>query len=213
MELYLVRHGETESNKEKRYRGWSESPLSEEGIRQAEKAAYFLAGLKIESLYCSDLKRALNTARVIGAASGLIPEVNPLLREINFGRWEGLTYDEIEAGWGDAIRNWLDDPFSVAAPEGESLGDVCSRMLAFLEELAGKSEEGQRIAVVSHGGSIRALLFRALKLGSGGYWDIKVDNGSVSLIRKEGAILKVTYYNRVHHLGVDELKEGFSDDN
>ncbi|MDZ4133916.1 MAG: histidine phosphatase family protein, partial [Dethiobacteria bacterium] len=61
MDLYLVRHGETESNKQKRYQGWTESPLSTLGIRQAEKAAYFLAAQKIEGLYSSDLKRAANT--------------------------------------------------------------------------------------------------------------------------------------------------------
>ncbi len=85
MELYLVRHGETESNKEKRYKGWTESPLSPKGISQAEKAGFFLGGKNIDGLYCSDLQRTLNTARIIGSCCGINPVASQLLREIHFG--------------------------------------------------------------------------------------------------------------------------------
>jgi len=207
MELYLVRHGETESNKERRYQGWTESPLSKKGARQAEKAGFFLGGEKIAGLYCSDLKRAVNTARVIGAGSGLKPVITPLLREINFGQWEGLTFDEIEATWGEEINRWLDDPFHKSAPGGETLGEVCARMRSFLEQLEKNVPIGQRIAAVSHGGSIRALLYHVLNLDRESFWNLKIENASVSLIRKEGGRFKVVYYNRVHHLQAGE-KEG-----
>ena len=92
-------------------------------IRHAEQVAFFWAGQNIASLYCSDLKRAINTARVIGAGSGLKPAVTPLLREINFGQWEGLTFDQIEAAWGEELSIWLDDPFHKSAPGGEILAD------------------------------------------------------------------------------------------
>lgn len=200
MDLYLVRHGETESNKQKRYQGWTESPLSAQGVNQAEKAGFFLATQNIEGLYSSDLKRAVHTARVIGASSGIEPVVTPLLREINFGQWEGQTFDEIEKTWGNEISAWLDDPFHVAAPGGETLGQVCARMQTFLEQLAGQVPEGKRVAAVSHGGSIRALLYQVLNLDHSSFWDIKIDNASVSLLRKEGERFKVVYYNRVHHL-------------
>ncbi len=200
MELYLVRHGETESNKAKRYQGWTESPLSQEGIRQAERAGLFLGSQNIAGLYCSDLQRAFHTARVIGALSGFRPEVTDLLREINFGQWEGLTYDQIEEGWGNEIRLWLDDPFNRSAPEGETLGEVCKRMKVFLDQLTEQTKEGQRIAAVSHGGSIRALLYHVLNLDSSKFWNIKIDNASISLIRKEGEQLKVVYCNRTDHL-------------
>jgi len=207
MELYLVRHGETESNKERRYQGWTESPLSKKGIAQAEKAGFFLGGQKIEGLYCSDLQRAVNTARVIGALSGLKPEVTDLLREINFGQWEGLTYDEIEDGWGSSIRLWLDDPFNKAAPGGETLGQVCERMKNFLGRLSDQFSDGQRIVAVSHGGSIRALLYHVLDLDKKSFWDIKIDNASVSLIRKEGRYFKVVYCNRTDHLYAGTFEE------
>ncbi len=212
MDLYLIRHGETESNKQKRYQGWTESPLSALGIRQAEKAGFFLATQKIESLYSSDLKRALHTARVIGVSSGIEPVATPLLREIHFGEWEGQTFNEIEKTWGNQISAWLDDPFHVAAPGGETLGQVCARMQSFLEQLAGLGSEGKRIAAVTHGGSIRALLYQVLNLDHSSFWDIKIDNASVSLLRKEGESFKVVYYNRVHHLETEPGVEQLGDD-
>lgn len=200
MDLYLVRHGETQSNKERRYQGWSESPLSRDGIRQAEKTAHFLGRQNLRGLYCSDLKRAFHTARVIGAGSGLKPEITPLLREIHFGSWEGLTFDEIEQQWGNEIRNWLDDPFNRSAPGGETLDQVCARMQNFLDQLDRQGSVAQSIAAVSHGGSIRALLFNVLGMDTAGFWDLKVANASISLIRKENNRFKVVYYNRTDHL-------------
>lgn len=160
---------------------------------------------KIESLYSSDLQRAQNTARVIGALSGLKPEVNSLLREINFGQWEGLTYEEIEDGWGSEIRLWLDDPFNKSAPNGETLGEVSERMRNFLEHLTEQSRDEKRIAAVSHGGSIRALLYHVLNLDTSSFWDIKIDNASISLIRKEGDKFKVVYYNRTDYLEMEKI--------
>jgi len=211
MELYLVRHGETESNKEKRYQGWMESPLSELGLKQAEKAGLFLGGKNIEGVFCSDLQRAFHTARVIGACCGLEPEVTALLREINFGLWEGLTYDEIESSWGEKIRRWFDDPFTRSAPEGETVEEVSKRMLAFLKELEAHKPACRRAVVVSHGGSIRALLQHVLGLDRESFWNLKIENASISLIRREGISYQVVYYNRVDHLET-LTKEKLTDD-
>jgi alpha-ribazole phosphatase len=211
MELYLIRHGETESNKERRYQGWSESPLSDLGLRQAEKASFFLAGQEIDALFCSDLNRALHTAKVIGAGCGLKPEVTPLLREIHFGEWEGLTYEQIEASWGDRISAWLDNPFERSAPGGETLIEVCDRMREFIEQLSKERPGTKKVAVVSHGGSIRTLLYQVLNLDLESFWKIKIDNASVSLIRRENGRFKVVYYNRVHHLGPGVFERGEPD--
>ncbi len=196
----MIRHGETESNKERRYLGWSESPLSGLGLRQAEAVGNFLASQGIDELYCSDLKRALHTARVIGAGCGLKPVITPLLREIHFGQWEGLTFDEIEKEWGSAISHWLDDPFHKEAPGGESLKDVCDRMREFLTAVSEVASDGKRVVAVSHGGSIRALLYNILNLKHSAFWDIKIDNASITMVRRTGAGFTVEYYNRTHHL-------------
>lgn len=207
MELYLIRHGETESNKEKRYQGWTESPLSAHGLRQAEKAGLFLGGKNVEKVFCSDLNRALHTARVVGACCGLRPEVTPLLREIHFGRWEGLTFDEIEASWEKEIRRWLDDPFIRSAPGGETIEQVRKRMLSFVEAVTVNYPHCRRIAAVSHGGAIRALLHHLLGLDLEGFWHLKIDNASISLIRREEEQHSIIYYNRVDHLAAGEREE------
>lgn len=212
MEIYLVRHGETESNKERRYLGWTESPLSPLGLRQAEGVGHYLASLGIDELYCSDLNRALHTARVIGAGCGLKPVITPLLREIHFGQWEGMTFDEIESRWGDEISLWLDDPFHKSAPGGESLKDVCGRMSEFLTTVSEATPDGKKIVAVSHGGSIRALLFNILNLTRTAFWDIKVDNASVTLVRRVEESFNVDYYNRTLHLDQINIKEINADD-
>lgn len=208
MDLYLVRHGETESNKEKRYKGWTESPLSPKGISQAEKAGLFLGGKNIEGLYCSDLQRTLNTARIIGSCCGIKPVASQLLREIHFGQWEGLTYREIEAGWGNQVRYWLDDPFKRSAPGGETMEKVRARMLSFITKLNEQFPEQQRVVLVSHGGSIRVLLHHVLGFDRKNFWEIAIDNASISLITRENEKVKVVYYNRVDHLEAGVKEEG-----
>ncbi len=207
MQLYLVRHGETESNKQKRYQGWMESPLSEQGLKQAEKVGLFLGGKSIDGVFCSDLQRAIHTARVIGSFCGLEPKVTPLLREIHFGRWEGLTYEEIEAQWGEEIRRWFDDPFTRSAPEGETIEEVSERMLTFLEKLEESCPDCREAVVVSHGGSIRALLQNVLDLDRASFWDLKIDNASISLVRRENGNYRVVYHNRVDHLETETGEE------
>jgi len=215
MEIYLVRHGETESNREKRYQGWTESPLSEEGVRQAEKAGLFLGPKGIDAVYCSDLKRAEHTARIIGASCGTEPVGSALLREINFGRWEGLTYNEIESQWGTQIREWLDDPFSRSAPDGETLEDVRERLCTFFGELEGWHEsckkDSSRVVLVSHGGTIRVLLYHALGLTRDQFWNLRVENASISLLSKNRNAAEVIYHNRVDHLSSGEKREELSD--
>lgn len=205
LELYLVRHGETVANREKRFQGWTESPLSEQGLWQAEKAGLFLGKMKIDSVYSSDLQRAVHTAEAIGQKCGLEPRSSFLLREINFGRWEGLTYDEIEAGWGEEIKSWFDDPFTRSAPGGENIEQVGQRMLSFLHGLENEQPAQQRLVVVSHGGSIRALLQAVMKLDREKFWNLQVDNASISLLCREHEQFRIVYNNYVEHL---EVKPG-----
>jgi alpha-ribazole phosphatase len=200
LDLYLVRHGETESNIQKRYQGWTESPLSEDGLCQAEKAGRVLSEKQIDAIYCSDLRRASHTAEIIGLHNSLKPEATPLLREINFGQWEGLTFKEIEASWGNMVSRWLDDPFKKSAPEGETLLEVGERMRQFVNRLVEQYPDGRRIVAVSHGGSIRALLHNILGLDSKSFWDISIENASISLVRYLNGESRVIYYNRTDHL-------------
>lgn len=200
MKIYLIRHGETNTNREKRYVGWTDVDLSAGGYQQAEKLSRRFAAENIASLYSSDLKRAENTAAFIGKAQGLKPITALQLREINFGEWEGLTHDEIEESYGEKVKKWIDDPFEHLPPRGESLADVSRRAESFLEEITANYGSGEAVVVVSHGGVIRVLLHSFLNLSMQQFWDITIDNASVSLVWRERSNYHVVYVNDTAHL-------------
>ncbi len=200
MELYIVRHGESQANMERRYSGWTETPLSSEGLRQAEKAGFFLADFKPDMLYCSDLQRARDTAGAIGQVCSLQPIETPLLREIHFGQWEGKTFNEIDTEYPSEVKKWLEDPITNAPPGGETVADVNNRMLSFIESMKLENKSAARIVAVSHGGSIRALLHSVFNYDSNSFWEIRIANTSINLFLLENDGLKSSYYNFTGHL-------------
>jgi len=149
--LYLVRHGATTANREGRYIGWDEHALSPEGLAQAEKAAQHLARLAPASLVTSDLRRCRETAAAIARATGLRPAADRRLRELDFGRFSGLTYAEIAAAWPAALAAWLADPERVAPPGGETQAVLRRRVMAALPRT-------HKAVAVTHGGVIRTVL-------------------------------------------------------
>jgi broad specificity phosphatase PhoE len=156
--VFLVRHGATDWNKEKRAQGHADIDLNEDGHRQAAAVASELAHERIDAVFSSDLKRALDTAAAIALAHGLQVEIDPDLREIDQGEWEGLTTDEIRARWPEL---WGPGRHYNARPGGESPQQVKSRSLRALAKAAAAHPEGT-IVVVSHGGTIRWISAKAL---------------------------------------------------
>lgn len=156
--VFLVRHGATLWNKEKRAQGHADIDLNDEGHKQAAAVATELAHHHLDAVYSSDLKRALDTATAIAAAHGLEVQIDPDLREIDQGDWEGLTTDEIRARWPDL---WGPNRHYNARPGGESPQQVKTRALRALGRAVEAHPDGT-IAVVSHGGTIRWLSAEAL---------------------------------------------------
>ncbi len=197
MKIYLVRHGLTESNKQKHYTGWTDVDLAPEGIAQVEALASEFLGEEITGLYSSDLRRAIKTAEIIGADRGLKPEPSPQLREINFGVWEGLRYEEIMASYGDELRRWYDDPFLCAPPGGENLHQVFTRVYSFLDGLWQREDGESTFIVVSHGGAIRSVLHHYLGLEKNRLFELIIDNAAVSLLEKDAqGVVRVSYINK-----------------
>ena len=160
--LFLVRHGETAWNREGRWQGQHDEPLSEVGRQQAAAIAERLAPLRPQALHASDLARAWDTALAIGETTGLVPLGDARLREVDVGEWRGLTpvetaarYPAGYARWGEGGTGWRD---------GESYGAMRVRAVAAIEELLRGRDAGSRIAIVTHGGVIRALVLHALGL-------------------------------------------------
>ncbi len=171
LRLLLLRHGETAWNRERRYQGWTDTPLSAEGLLQAEAAARELKEHTFAAVYASPLQRARDTAAAIAAPHGLPVETDPAFKELGFGQWEGLTLDEARARDAAVYDGWANTPHLVSPPEGESLVQARLRVLAGLERLrAGHPDEV--VCLVAHGIPVRILILEALGLGLDRIWSL-----------------------------------------
>ncbi len=155
--IYLVRHGQTEWNVERRFQGQLDVPLSEVGEQQAEALADWLGRQPVQfgALYSSDLERAQQTAQPIGKRLGLVPELVPAIREIHVGEWQGLLSAEVEQRYPEQLAQWRAHRFKV--PGGESIHEVQQRLALWYAE-ATAAHRGQAIVVVTHGMALTALL-------------------------------------------------------
>lgn len=154
--IYLVRHGETEFNRERRLQGHVDSPLTEKGLAQARAVGELLAGLTAGGrwrLVSSPLGRAQRTAEIIAGRLGVGPvEIEPRLIELSWGEWDGRLRDDLAAAYPDTFgrTNW-----AFHAPTGETYEQMCARLDAWLGELPSEAE--RRIIAVSHGVTGRIL--------------------------------------------------------
>ena len=120
LRLLLLRHGETAWNRERRYQGWTDTPLSAEGLLQAEAAARELKEHAFAAVYASPLQRARDTAVAIAAPHGLEVETDPAFKELGFGQWEGLTPDQVNRRFRNGYAKWMASPSSVVTGAPES---------------------------------------------------------------------------------------------
>lgn len=162
MKIIFVRHGETNENAKHCYLGHSNPPLNDHGreqIRQFTKQLFQdLFYKKTPSLYSSDLERAQESARIIGSRLKLSPTPIFSLRELNFGDWECLTYQHIFDQNPELLTAWIDDPFSEAPPNGETLTQLGLRFDGWFEQLLHQTAQDETIIIVCHGGPIRWFL-------------------------------------------------------
>lgn len=180
--LYLVRHGETTWNAGLKFQGHTDVPLSQRGIEQAESLARRLNNRKFTAFYASDLTRAIKTAEIIAAPHGLTVESFPALREVNFGSWEGLTFQEIKERFTELAQRWWDNPKDTSTPEGETLTELTLRVNGAVRWIVERHLNGQEVVVVSHGGPIRTIIASVLGMDLNYYWRLRLDNTCLNII-------------------------------
>jgi broad specificity phosphatase PhoE len=161
-DLWLVRHGQTDWNLTGRWQGQApDAPgLNETGMAQARAIGAQLAGIRFSAVYSSDLLRARQTAELLAEPLGLRGTLEPRLREINLGLWEGLLSTEIETRYPRELEERRRDPWYARAPEGESPHEVAERVLAAVEEIAQKYPRDP-VLIVAHGLSLAVILCHA----------------------------------------------------
>ena len=161
--LVLVRHGETEWHAENRYAGVTNVPLTARGLEQARQLAGWAVAARLDAVFTSNLTRAQRTANLCAEATGLRPQVDERLRELDFGHGEGLTSAEMREQFPEALQAFQADPVTGHLPGGEDPTDAAHRFTSCLFDIAGR-HPGGRVLVVAHTTAIRLALCRLLGL-------------------------------------------------
>jgi broad specificity phosphatase PhoE len=198
VELYLVRHGETEMNRADLFRGRSDPPLNETGLEQARAAGESLACLEFQAFYASPLTRSMRTARAIAErhASEVLPF--PAFIDIDYGAWSGLSVEEVRSRWPREFSLWSESPAEAVFPGGESLSGAYARLAEGLAAL--RDMHAGRVLVVGHKVVNRLVLCVCLGLGPEGMWRLDQSNGAINVVESRGESWMVKRLNDVAHL-------------
>ncbi len=181
--FYVIRHGETDWNLDGRWQGHADVPLNHVGRAQAQRLAERLraSGPRFTAIYSSDLKRAWETACTLGAIIDLEPQPLPALREIDVGRWSGMNSAQVRALDGDTYAR-IQSGEDLARGGGERFLDLYNRVVAAVEQLAAE-RAGATLALVTHGGPVRALLLHAARDKSGvNPYRIHIGNTAITVL-------------------------------
>jgi alpha-ribazole phosphatase len=173
----LIRHAEPSEDARGRCYGRLDVGLSPRGLEQARTLGRALARAQLEAVYASPRRRAVETA----AALGPPPIVDERLRELDFGLFEGRTYDEIAASHPDVYRRWMETPTEVRFPGGESYADLRGRAVAAAAELRARHCDGA-VAAVTHGGVVRAIVADALGMPDAAIFRLAQGYGAVTAL-------------------------------
>lgn len=201
--VYLVRHGLTDWNAEKRLQGQTDVSLNEVGLQQASLVAAWISEqpVKFDVIYTSDLRRAAQTAQAIASRLNIHPISHRALREIHCGEWEGFTGAEIDSKYPAEREMWRVDRYQYRMPGGENVADVQSRVSVFYQNMLNQ-HEGQTILVVTHGLALLSLVAVLQGVPIEEYWkkNIFIGNTSVTIVVHSNGQAKVQRFNSVEHL-------------
>ena len=209
-QLIFVRHGQTNSNVERRWQGWTDTPLNPLGGKQAQLVARRLSESqgKIQALYSSPLSRAYQTAKAIAEGLDLPVRLVEGLKEFHFGEIEGMTTEEVQSRYPELLRRWEDrHDLSFAFPNGESRQGFTQRISNTLGLIALRHPD-ETVVVVSHGGALRAALSYYFPEESDHWQAFVAGNCSLTVIQLNGHAPKLISVDDQEHL--QELEAVFA---
>jgi len=199
--LYLVRHGETEWNHERRYLGHSDIPLNKTGKQMAEALSRRIEGFNVDLILASDLKRTFETASILNKVLKTNIKTEPRLREVFFGDLEGVQSEEARRVYAEDLKKWTEDS-EYPLPGGESLQDLSQRLMALLHEVK-QMDSIDSVMLVTHSGVLRMIMRLLLELPVKGQWNFKFKLTSLSEIRFVDGFPVIQYLNDTQHLKKD----------
>ncbi|HKI04726.1 MAG TPA: histidine phosphatase family protein [Thermoanaerobaculia bacterium] len=191
MKLYLVRHGEAEGSAGRAV-GHTDLPLSALGARDVEALAASWQGPAPSSIFSSDLRRAVESARILAARLGGAHIIDPRLREVSFGDWDGRSWNEVYETDRQRFDAWSERWWDLAPPGGESFADLLRRVFDWYRALG----DEETVLAVAHGGSIRALLSELLELPRDHAFHLQVSPARVSAVEVEEGTAKLLFLDQ-----------------
>jgi broad specificity phosphatase PhoE len=196
--LILARHGETMWNVEKVFRGRADVSLDELGIRQAELLGKYLSNWRLEAIYSSPVKRALDTANIIARYQNVAVRIAEGLTDFDFGEWQSLPEQEVMRLYPDLLNEWHSNPHKVRMPGGESLEDAKKRAVEVVNDVLSKHQGS--VALVSHRVVIKVLICYLLGLDNSHFRNINQDVAGITIFDYADGRFVLTRHNDTSHL-------------
>lgn len=179
--IYLVRHGEVQSNAERVFVGRADLPLNEKGLQQARDVAEEIAKRRIEKVYASSLERAASTGRIIAERAGVAIDLMDAFREFDYGEWEGMEQAKVPHIDPEFFVRWRESPLDIRVPGGETITEVVERAFPVFLEIIRKHLH-EDIAVVAHRTMNRVLICCSLGVDPSVYRKINQNNACINTI-------------------------------
>ena len=183
MNIYLLRHGQTEENRKGTYYGNLDVSLNDVGIIQGNKAKQFFNNIKLDRVYVSDKKRTLEMVKLVLGQEEIEVIQDNRINETNFGDFEGKTYEEIQKLYPKECMCWESNWKEFEPPNGENYIKLCERVKNFMEYI--KNLKCDNILICTHSGVIRAIYCYIMNENIDLFWKFGCKNGDISLIKYE----------------------------
>jgi broad specificity phosphatase PhoE len=197
--IYIVRHGQTDMNRDRVFRGRLDPPLNTLGHEEARAVAARLKGEPVSFILSSPLLRATQTAEAIGRLRSVGVRTVRELIDIDFGKWQGMSEKNVMKRHGRLLHQWLKEPHKVTFPGGESLQDVRKRLEVFIDLLQAQFA-GRTGVVVSHRVTLKVLVSILAEIPPKNFWNIRIDTASVSIFEIAQDRTIVRCLNATSHL-------------
>jgi len=199
-QVILIRHGQTEWNRNERFRGRADVPLNETGLAQAAATGErVLAAWRPTAIYSSPLSRAVRTAEAVAKHFDLPVQKHPGLVDIDYGDWQGLTPEEAKQHWPETIDAWFNAPQTAHIPNGETLDGLRTRAMSTVNELVVKHSM-ETIVLVGHTVINRVILLGVLGLSNERFWRLRQDTCAINLFEAEDHEFTLVMLNDTCHL-------------
>ena len=208
--IYLIRHGQTDWNKKKIFRGRADVPLNEYGRKEAEALSRHLENVRVDACYSSPLSRARETAEIVARPHSLDVMIDEGIIDVDYGEWQGISDKEVDKRFTEIYRRWVERPHHTKFPGGESLAMVKKRSLVSLERIRVGHPDGV-VLVVAHRVVTKVVMCALLGLGNAAFWRIRQDNCAYNVIELAGDGAVVVAMNDTCHMSAAGIAPTLAD--